>query len=118
MVDGEAVRYTISSREGEVFADNEGTLTSTGAGRLATAVAGLPGRLAARYGCPDCADGGAAFFELQGEAGPRRVEYEYRGAPAALVALDSELNGIMEALAACRPTNAVTPAAGCIVFER
>lgn len=45
-------------------------------------------------GCPDCADGGAEWIELETASGNRRVTFEYGAAPAAL----RELAQVLETL--------------------
>jgi hypothetical protein len=104
-LDGVDLSYQLSSRTGEpVNGANRGRLTAQGAARLDSLASALPQNLLERYGCPDCADGGAAFVTVSRGSASRRVEYEYRRPPPELVELDAFLAGLMEALTECRST--------------
>ena len=46
------------------------------------------------YGCPDCADGGAEYVELQTATFTKRVEYEFGREPEQLRALVRELRAL------------------------
>jgi hypothetical protein len=108
-VDGVDLSYQLSSRSGEpVNGSNRGRLTAEGAARLESLSAALPRNLMERYGCPDCADGGASFVTVARESASRRVEYEYRQPPPELEALDAFLASLMDALTECRSTADVT----------
>jgi hypothetical protein len=110
---GSTLQYTVTSRGSEeTFADNRGSLTALGQRRLEGIATQLPAALQDRYGCPDCADGGAAFVTLLGQEA-RRIEYEFRRPPAELAALDGFLSTLMDALGSCSATPDVTPAADC-----
>jgi hypothetical protein len=50
--------------------------------------------LDARYGCPDCADGGAEYVELQTREFTKRIEFEYGKAPQQLENLVNELRAL------------------------
>lgn len=45
-------------------------------------------------GCPDCADGGAEWIEIETTAGARRITYEYGNAPAPIVNLARALQDL------------------------
>ena len=49
-------------------------------------------------GCPDCADGGAEWIEVETESGVRRVTFEYGRAPREIAALAGILQGLRDQL--------------------
>jgi hypothetical protein len=113
-LDGEALALRITDRTGnEVLAVNRGRLTSQGSSRLAGVEATLPANLTDRYGCPDCADGGASYVTVARAEGTRKSEYEYGNPPAELAAADTFLTSVMQALRECRATTDVTLQTGC-----
>lgn len=113
-LEGEVVSLRVTDRTGsQVLATNRGRLTSGGMARLAAAAESLPDDLLERYGCPDCADGGASWLSVARETGTRRTEYEYGNPPSELSAADALLASVMEALRQCRQTSDVVPEAGC-----
>jgi heat shock protein HslJ len=63
-------------------------------------------RLGAVIGCPDCADGGAEWIEIDGPEGRTRVTYEYGRPPAGIATLAARLADWREELRAelDRPT--------------
>lgn len=102
-----AVRYTITGHRDEdpVFLDNRGMLTAEGLGAVYTTMAALRDvPLADRYGCPDCADGGASQVTLARAGEVSSHTYEYRNPPAELVELDALLHELMDALETCAST--------------
>ena len=63
--DGGAVLTGSDRLRNATLFTNSGSLTSSGRERIDSAVAGLAGvTLQETYGCPDCADGGAAYLTL------------------------------------------------------
>jgi len=113
-LDGEASALRVTDRTGnEVFAQNRGRLTSRGSARLLGLAASLPEDLLERYGCPDCADGGASWVTVARESGTRRTEYEYGNPPPELAATDEFLSSVIQALRECRQTADLTLEAGC-----
>lgn len=50
------------------------------------------------YGCPDCADGGAEWLEIQSPDITKKVVFEYRNPPAAIGKLVDELREKRESL--------------------
>jgi hypothetical protein len=111
---GDALALRVTDRTGsEVIAQNRGRLTSGGSARLAGLSASLPDDLLERYGCPDCADGGASWVTIARDSGTRRTEYEYGKRPSELAAMDEFLAGVIQALRECRGTSDVTVEAGC-----
>jgi hypothetical protein len=116
-VNGEALAVRVTDRTGgQVIAQNRGRLTSIGASRLAGVAASLPSDLLERYGCPDCADGGASSVTVVRESGTRRTEYEYGNPPTELAAADQFLTGVIQALRECRTTSDVTVESPCVPF--
>jgi hypothetical protein len=59
------------------------------------AAAGLD-RLEDVYGCPDCADGGAEWVELESRDGRKRVTFEFGSGPEPLQQVISELRSLRE----------------------
>jgi hypothetical protein len=112
--DGDTLALRVTDRTGsQVIAENRGRFTSEGSARLAGLSASLPADLLERYGCPDCADGGASWLTVIRGSGTRRTEYEYGKPPSELDAMDEFLAGVMQALRECRATSDVTIVAGC-----
>jgi hypothetical protein len=115
MLNGDDLSYQVTSRErDQVFAQTVGELTSTGAARLNALVGDLPTQLLERYGCPDCADAGAAYVVVERDSSGRRSEYEYPNPPGELAGLDTFLRELMDALGSCRSTAEVTVAGSCV----
>ncbi len=73
----------------------------------------MPSGLLERYGCPDCADGGAASLTLVGLDGTLRIVYEYHRPPPEIAALHTFLHSAMDVLRVCSGDSSVTPADGC-----
>ena len=48
------------------------------------------------YGCPDCADGGAEWVEVETGRATKRVTFEYGHSPAPLTAAVTALRGILD----------------------
>lgn len=119
IVENDALAYRVTSRTGDqLFADNRGRLTSSGAARLAGLVAALPETLQDTYGCPDCADAGAAYVVVSREDASERSTYEYPSPPAALASLDAFLKDLWEALGQCVPSGDVALDGACSPLPR
>lgn len=111
---GSELSYRITDRPGnQVFVTTSGRLTAAGGARLTGLVDALPAVLEARYGCPDCADGGAATVTVDAGAGSMTSTYEFFQPPSDLESLDTFLKGVMDALEKCTTTSDVTPDANC-----
>ena len=109
-----ALSFRVTDRTGsQVFVANQGRLTASGGERLSSLTRNLPDSLQTTYGCPDCADGGLAYFVVVRGGSPRRVEYEFPSPPGELAALDSFLKGVMSALGLCVATPDVTLDGSC-----
>jgi hypothetical protein len=119
-IDGRELDYRLSDRSGEqTLARAAGALTSAGRSRLnelAAALGSVP--LEEVYGCPDCADGGAAWLELQRETVTASTRYEYRRPPPPLESLDAFLREVMGALETCVATGAVALSPACEPLRR
>lgn len=115
--DGNTVQYTISSREpGEPpYLENAGVLTEQGRDELRSTVAALRGvMLQAQYGCPDCADGGAAYVRLARDGEVSTHIYEFGNPPPALSTLDAQITALMDALETCKKTERIDIEPGCM----
>ena len=91
-----------------------GELTAAGhdqARAIAQALAGVA--LDARYGCPDCADGGASTLRLRRGGVVSEHVYDYRGPPEDLRRADAFMQAIVDGMRTCAPNAYVTPAPGC-----
>ena len=111
---GGNLTYRILSWAGDdVFLENGGYLSTRGRSQLASLVAEVPSGLLDRYGCPDCADGGAAFLTLEGLDGTLRIVYEYEHPPPELADLHAYLHSVMDVLRVCRGDATVAPTEGC-----
>lgn len=113
-VEGDDLSYRVTGRTGtEVLARGHGELTSPGVSRLNALLSALPSDLLETYGCPDCADGGAAYVLLRRDAATLRSAYEYPSPPRELAALDAFLREVMDALGHCRSSSQLHAATGC-----
>ncbi|MCB9536579.1 MAG: hypothetical protein H6704_09970 [Myxococcales bacterium] len=91
-----------------------GTLTVAGHDRARALGAALVGvELAERYGCPDCADGGASTVQLVRAGAASAHEYETGNPPDVLADADAFVQGLMNALRTCQATEHVRPAPDC-----
>ena len=75
------------------------------------------GPLEARYGCPDCADGGGMRVVVERGTLVRDHEWEYGNPPRELFQVDMLFNHLHDALVRCKPTVWVTPSDDCTPFE-
>ena len=99
--------------------ENRGTLTEQGRERLDAALAGLvAGELEAVYGCPDCADGGAAYLELALDSTVERVEMEFGNPPPVLAELYATAMELVDAIETCETTPLVDIAESCVPYQR
>lgn len=93
---------------------NLGTLTGVGAARLSAALASVdPAALKEIYGCPDCADGGAAYVGLLAAGQGSRHDMPFGDPPAELAELYELTQSLIGALEGCRSTPLVTADADC-----
>lgn len=52
-------------------------------------------------GCPDCADGGAEWIEIETEDDLHRVTYDYNSPPQSLQALAKKLDEVKSSFSNC-----------------
>ena len=96
---------------------NEGELTAEGLSQLGAATAALDGTtLESVYGCPDCADGGAAYIQLERDGTEFRHEMEFGAPPEALAEVYDLAMAISDALETCTSNELVTVAQGCAPY--
>ena len=119
VIDGTALTQSGHDREaGEPLYVNNGELTKEGRARVDAVIAALDGvTLDPTYGCPDCADGGAAYLQLQESAGLTRIDMEYGSPPEVLADLYGLTTSMMTALETCRSDDLVEVAVGCTAYE-
>jgi hypothetical protein len=93
---------------------NRGQLTVDGQAAVDAAVAGIePDELEAVYGCPDCADGGAAWVRLERADGVSEHVMEFGAPPEALAEVYEVTADLVAALESCRDSDLVAVAAEC-----
>ncbi len=118
-LDGDAV--TLTGNDGALqdpLFVNRGTLTAEAQESVAEAVAGLDGlALEQVYGCPDCADGGAAYLMLARDGIASRHDMEFGSPPQELAAVYELAMSIMETLESCRSDELVMISEGCTPVE-
>jgi hypothetical protein len=120
VIDGDDLVLTGRPRQdAEPSYVNRGTLTAEGLARLDAAVAALSGvALEPRYGCPDCADGGAFSLELRRGDVVERVTTEYGAPPEILAEVTAIASELISALESCTSGELVEVAADCVAQER
>ncbi|WP_437481949.1 hypothetical protein WME75_39880 [Sorangium sp. So ce1014] len=112
--DGAALELKACTRQGDCRRSNSATLTDKGSRHVAEvegALGGVP--LDARYGCPDCADGGATRVSLQRDDLLTSHQYEYPNAPAPLENLDRLVKELKLGLDTCTPGPLLQLSRGC-----
>lgn len=119
-VDGATLVQSGHDREAaEPLYVNGGELTADGQMRIDAAVAALDGvALEATYGCPDCADGGAAYLTLRGTDRESRHDMEFGAPPEALAELHDLAMAVMTALETCEANELVDTDEECTAYER
>jgi hypothetical protein len=97
---------------------NAGTLTPLGREQLDTAIGALAGApLDAVYGCPDCADGGAAYLVLAEGTSVSRVEMQADQPPDFLTGTYGMATSLIEALAACASDDLLIVNDDCVPYQ-
>lgn len=92
-----------------------GTLTRQGHDEARAAAIALQGlRLLPRYGCPDCADGGASEIEVMRDGTASTHVYEFNGPPVELEAADALVQGLIDDLRACTGSARVQIDGSCV----
>ncbi|WP_437811062.1 hypothetical protein [Sorangium sp. So ce1078] len=112
--DGAALELKACTHQGDCGRSNFATLTDKGSHRVAE-IEGTLGEmpLAARYGCPDCADGGATRVSLQRDDLLTSHQYEYPNAPEPLADLDGLVRELKLGLDTCTPGPLLQLSPGC-----
>lgn len=116
-IDECGVRYLVTgwNQSIEPYVDNSGVLTEAGEGKLGASVEAVDmSSLEERYGCPDCADGGAAYISLSRESAVSTHWYEFSSPPTELNALDQLLGEIMDALGGCTADEKLSLGDDCV----
>ena len=113
-VDGSAVVLDRRSWDRTQEVASHGELTAEGRRRLDAIEVALVGvALGETYGCPDCADGGAAWVDLIVDGEGARSTYEYGRPPSPLAEWDLFATDLIIALAECTSGPLLEVAAGC-----
>lgn len=111
---GATLAYHTESRDRVRGATHTATLTEAGQSELNRVLTTLADQtLDARYGCPDCGDGGASVLGLVRDGQTRFVYYDYGRPPAVLAEIDGLTRGLREAIAACASNEHVAVATPC-----
>lgn len=102
----------------EPLYENGGTLTANGNELITAAVAGLSGLpLESVYGCPDCADGGAAYVVVDRDGVSSRHEMEFGRPPEVLAELHELAMAMIDALETCQSDEMVIVANDCEAWQ-
>ena len=97
---------------------NSGTLTPLGNAKMSGLAMELEGaELAAVYGCPDCADGGASQVALTLDGTVRTVSYEFHNPPDVLERADEFTASIITALNTCTNNENIVVDAACATAD-
>jgi hypothetical protein len=114
-VDGDLLILRGSDTSGtEQLFENRGDFTPTGREHLDAALAALGDTpLEDRYGCPDCADGGASYVTLLRDGRTTHHDMEFGSPPPELAELVALTTTIIDALQACQPDELVDVEVGC-----
>ncbi len=115
VLDGEALVLTGWSRiTDEALYVNRGSLTLSGLEQLDVALRALAGaELDPVYGCPDCADQGAAYVVISRNGDASRHDVDFGRPPEVLADLHGLAMSFIDALESCTSTDFVAVAAGC-----
>ncbi len=108
------------SREGdEPLFVNEGLLTEQAVTQINSKLDTLDGVvLEPVYGCPDCADGGAAYLALEQDGPPTRYWMDLNRPPNELAGLYETAFAIVEALTSCQGNDLVVVSETCQPQQR
>ena len=118
-MDGDDLVLTGRSRADDPpLYQNHGSLTPAGRARLGAALSELDdASLDPVYGCPDCADGGAAYLELSRDGVSERVGMELGNPPDVLAGLYGVSASLIGALETCRSNELVEVVGECTVYQ-
>ncbi len=119
VVDGDKLILTGRNRElEEPLFVNRGSLTAIGQERLATALQALGAEpLDSVFGCPDCADGGAAYLGLDRDGVSSRHDMEFGSPPEMLAELHGIAMGMIDALETCESDEVIAVDNDCQAWE-
>jgi hypothetical protein len=113
-IDGAQIVATLTAREELDPLENRGRLTAAGRDQLDDLALELAGReLQSRYGCPDCADGGAASIELRVGDDVSAHQYMHDRPPEVLAEVHAVVDGIVGALWTCQSSALVQVSSSC-----
>jgi len=97
---------------------NRGVLTALGWERMEAALEKLSGEeLESVYGCPDCADGGAAYLTLTQDRATSRHQMEFGHPPSELAELHALAIAVIDALETCTSDELVAVGDGCEAWQ-
>ncbi|MGZ8754079.1 MAG: hypothetical protein ACXW15_02705, partial [Acidimicrobiia bacterium] len=118
-VDGGDVVLSGRDRENaEPLFVNRGALTMSALEQIGVSAEELSGvPLDPVYGCPDCADGGAAYVVLTADGVTSRYDMEFGRPPEVLADLHQLAMAVMEAVETCGSNELVTVADDCVPWE-
>jgi hypothetical protein len=120
VIEGDDVSLTGRDRAaGPALYSNRGTLTPNGRARIDAALAALGSTsLDSVYGCPDCADGGAAYLDIVRHEVVERVTMEFEDPPDVLAELYAVAMSLSDSLQSCIANEIVEPADDCLPYVR
>jgi hypothetical protein len=120
VIDGDRLVLTgAGHRPEETLFENHGSLTPAGRTRIDDALQALGDTpLEPVYGCPDCADGGAAYLSINRDGVASRHETEFGDPPAELAELDAFAKSLIDALQQCAANDLVEVGDDCVPYER
>lgn len=111
---GASLELTITDIDGTVSHMAKGILTTGAAAELENLLNPLVGKsLPLVSGCPDCADGGAAYVVFSDGKATSKHTYEYGKPPAALAGLDKMMAAAMAGLKSCKGDETVVILGAC-----
>jgi hypothetical protein len=112
------VHYLASGWDDAVYSDVTATLTVLGATQAKqVAVDLLEVSLDDVYGCPDCADGGAAHAQLLRKGTESKHAYPFNGPPPALETANQFIMSVLEAMVTCQSNDLVKIPEDCVPLE-
>ena len=102
----------------EPLYENRGTLTAEGQGLISAAAEKLRSvPLESVYGCPDCADGGAAYLVVDRDGVSSRHDMEFGRPPEVLAELHELAMAMIDALETCQSDEMVIVADDCEAWQ-
>ncbi len=115
---GAALELTIRDNDGTIAHQAKGILTTGAAAQLESLVNPLVGKpLPLVSGCPDCADGGAAYLTFSDGSATSKHTYEFGKPPAALTGLDQLMAVAQAGLKNCQGDATVVVQGVCPISQ-